>query len=195
MKKPRKLPVFMDREPMGILSTIAPGEEPQAEVERETPESVGFPVRRLDPRDLRGLEPELRADLVGAWLVHDGHRLDPAASPWRWPFGAASSAGPWTTDLLRPLGLDLPVVGARVWLVRLRPDRPLISHWIEGAARLLFRQTVPSVRAAVFAMGVAERVGGVRPSSARIHVAGILFTDGGVGDSGSGSLRGGKSWG
>ena len=61
------------------------------------------------------------------------------------------AAGPWSTGLLRPLGVALPVAGARGWLVHLGPDRPLISHWIEGAARTLFRMRMEPVTAAAFA--------------------------------------------
>lgn len=43
------------------------------------------------------------------------------------------AAGPWTPRLLRPLGIDLPVVGARGWLVHLACDDPPIGRLVERA--------------------------------------------------------------
>ena len=43
------------------------------------------------------------------------------------------AAGPWTPPLLRPLGLALPVVGARGWLVHVQPAAPEVSRLIERA--------------------------------------------------------------
>jgi glycine/D-amino acid oxidase-like deaminating enzyme len=43
------------------------------------------------------------------------------------------AAGPWSPRLLRPLGIDLPIVGARGWLVHLAPGRPLL-HALVGRA-------------------------------------------------------------
>ena len=44
-----------------------------------------------------------------------------------------AAAGPWTTPLLRPLGMALPVVGARGWLVHLAPASPPIARILERA--------------------------------------------------------------
>jgi glycine/D-amino acid oxidase-like deaminating enzyme len=41
------------------------------------------------------------------------------------------AAGPWSTALLDPLGLRLPIRPARGWIVRMQPLRPLVSHLVE----------------------------------------------------------------
>lgn len=43
------------------------------------------------------------------------------------------AAGPWTPPLLRPLGVDLPVAGARGWLVHLASDEPPVGRLVERA--------------------------------------------------------------
>lgn len=43
------------------------------------------------------------------------------------------AAGPWTGQLLRPLGIHLPLVGARGWLVHLLPGGPAIRRLVERA--------------------------------------------------------------
>lgn len=43
------------------------------------------------------------------------------------------AAGPWTPPLLRPLGVDLPVAGARGWLVHLASDTPPVARLVERA--------------------------------------------------------------
>jgi D-hydroxyproline dehydrogenase subunit beta len=43
------------------------------------------------------------------------------------------AAGPWSGSLLRPLGLHIPVTGARGWLVHLAPERPVLSRLINRA--------------------------------------------------------------
>lgn len=43
------------------------------------------------------------------------------------------AAGPWTRPLLRPLGVDLPVVGARGWLVHLACDELPVARLVERA--------------------------------------------------------------
>jgi len=63
------------------------------------------------------------------------------------------AAGPWSNTLVRPLGIALPIAGARGWLVHLAPSRLLVRHWIEGAARLLFRAHVDPVTGEAFASG------------------------------------------
>ncbi len=61
------------------------------------------------------------------------------------------AAGPWSTRLLRPLGIHLPVTGARGWLMQLTSPRPLVSHWIEGSARTLWRREAEPITAREFA--------------------------------------------
>ena len=41
------------------------------------------------------------------------------------------AAGPWTSTLLEPIGVRLPVRSARGWIVRLGPPLPRIRHLIE----------------------------------------------------------------
>jgi D-hydroxyproline dehydrogenase subunit beta len=43
------------------------------------------------------------------------------------------AAGPWSTSLLDPIGVRLPVTGARGWIVRLRPSSGTLHHMIEHA--------------------------------------------------------------
>jgi glycine/D-amino acid oxidase-like deaminating enzyme len=43
------------------------------------------------------------------------------------------AAGPWSSSLLRPLGIHLPLAGARGWLVQLAPDRPPVSRLVGRA--------------------------------------------------------------
>jgi glycine/D-amino acid oxidase-like deaminating enzyme len=43
------------------------------------------------------------------------------------------AAGPWSPSLLDPIGLPLPIRGARGWLVRLAPPRELIRHLVATA--------------------------------------------------------------
>jgi glycine/D-amino acid oxidase-like deaminating enzyme len=84
------------------------------------------------------------------------------------------AAGPWSTGLLRPLGIDIPVTGARGWLIQLAPPRPLLSHWVEGSARTLWRRQVEPVTARDFSEGVArDDIGAViQPSPDGTIVAG-----------------------
>jgi glycine/D-amino acid oxidase-like deaminating enzyme len=84
------------------------------------------------------------------------------------------AAGPWSTGLLRPLGIHVPVTGARGWLLQLAPPRPLLSHWIEGSARTLWRREVEPVTAREFSDSVRRQdVGAViQPSPDGTIVAG-----------------------
>jgi D-hydroxyproline dehydrogenase subunit beta len=43
------------------------------------------------------------------------------------------AAGPWSTSLLDPIGVHLPVTGARGWIVRVRPSGGMLHHMIEHA--------------------------------------------------------------
>ena len=43
------------------------------------------------------------------------------------------AAGPWSDRLLRPIGIDLPTVVARGWLVHMGPAPGLLHHVVEGA--------------------------------------------------------------
>ena len=41
------------------------------------------------------------------------------------------AAGPWSAPLVRPLGIDLPVTGARGWIVELASPPGLLHHLVE----------------------------------------------------------------
>ena len=43
------------------------------------------------------------------------------------------AAGPWSPSLLDPIGLPLPIAGARGWLVRLAPSTDLVRHLVATA--------------------------------------------------------------
>jgi glycine/D-amino acid oxidase-like deaminating enzyme len=43
------------------------------------------------------------------------------------------AAGPWTPSLLDPIGIRLPITGARGWLVRLAPPAGLLHHLVASA--------------------------------------------------------------
>jgi glycine/D-amino acid oxidase-like deaminating enzyme len=84
------------------------------------------------------------------------------------------AAGPWSTGLLRPLGIHIPVSGARGWLIQLAPPRPLLTHWVEGSARTLWRREVEPVTGGEFSEGIGrEDIGAViQPSPDGTIVAG-----------------------
>ena len=55
------------------------------------------------------------------------------------------AGGPWSTQLLDPAGVSLPVVGARGWLVRVAPPPGLVRHLVEAVvAHAALRQGNPS---------------------------------------------------
>lgn len=84
------------------------------------------------------------------------------------------AAGPWSAALARPVGVRLRVDGARGWIVQMAPSSPPIRHWIEGAARTMWRMQVEPVPASAFADGdVSFDVGSViQPSPDGTVVAG-----------------------
>jgi D-hydroxyproline dehydrogenase subunit beta len=43
------------------------------------------------------------------------------------------AAGPWTGSLLRPVGITLPVTGARGWLVHVAPAKPVLTRLVNRA--------------------------------------------------------------
>lgn len=186
------VPVHIDREPLGTVTVAL--DEPSVDairLEAKQAEANGVRVERLDGAASRELEPELSPEVVEAWLLDEGHRVDPAAltvclahlarqrgATIRHHLPARSlisngtrvtgvvtddgfvgadtvvlAAGPWSNAFVRPIGISLPVAGARGWLVHLAPSRPLVRHWIEGAARLLFRGRVHPVTGEAFASG------------------------------------------
>jgi D-hydroxyproline dehydrogenase subunit beta len=46
------------------------------------------------------------------------------------------AAGPWSPQLLEPLGIRLPIIGVRGWLVRVDPLEPLVRHLVRTVERL-----------------------------------------------------------
>ena len=62
------------------------------------------------------------------------------------------AAGPWSAELLRPLGIRIPVTGARGWLVLIDPERPLLSRPTEWAGDA-WREPPESVTAGELAGG------------------------------------------
>jgi glycine/D-amino acid oxidase-like deaminating enzyme len=169
-------PVFLDREPIGTIAlTLDEDELHDLAAWVAAARSVAVEPERLDGAALRELEPEASPAVLDAWLLHEGHRVDPAGlTVWlaadarghgatirhHLPArrlivragvvtGAMTddgpihadltllAAGPWSAALARPLGIALPVSGARGWLVQVAPGRPLIRHWIQSGARRL----------------------------------------------------------
>jgi glycine/D-amino acid oxidase-like deaminating enzyme len=68
------------------------------------------------------------------------------------------AAGPWSSDLLRPAGVGLPVVAARGWLVHLRPPQPVLSRIVERAGWHLLpgEEVPPPITASDVAEGAVE---------------------------------------
>jgi glycine/D-amino acid oxidase-like deaminating enzyme len=73
--------IRLDRDPVGFLIVAGEneGERGAGRVEAEVAASSGVAVDHLDGDDARDAEPALSPEVVEAWLLHDGRRLDPAA--------------------------------------------------------------------------------------------------------------------
>ena len=72
-------PFFLDDQPIGTLAvTIERDELDDLRAWAASAEAVGVRVERVDDR-LRELEPELSPDVLEAYLLHEGHRVDPLA--------------------------------------------------------------------------------------------------------------------
>jgi glycine/D-amino acid oxidase-like deaminating enzyme len=54
------------------------------------------------------------------------------------------AAGPWSPRLLEPVGVRLPVIGVRGWLVRVDPTEPLVRHLVRTIERMPDRIERPS---------------------------------------------------
>ena len=65
------------------------------------------------------------------------------------------TAGPWTASLLRPVGIHLPVTGARGWLVQLAPSEAVVSRLVGRAGWHIppSSEPIPPVRAEEAAEG------------------------------------------
>jgi glycine/D-amino acid oxidase-like deaminating enzyme len=99
--------------------------------------------RRLDPAALTvalGLAAGRHGADVGRHitaraLVHDGDRVRGVVTD-EGPIPADAvvvAVGPWTNSLLRPVGIDLPVTGARGWLVHVSPKRQVLRRIVNRA--------------------------------------------------------------
>ena len=74
------VPFFMDREAIGTLAvTVDEGEVDDLRGWAEAAEAVGVTAERVEPADVRRIEHELTPDVVEAYLLDEGHRVDPAA--------------------------------------------------------------------------------------------------------------------
>ncbi len=72
-------PFFLDDEPIGTLAvTIDEDEIDDLRAWAASAEAVGVEVERVDER-VRELEPELSPEVREAYLLHEGHRVDPLA--------------------------------------------------------------------------------------------------------------------
>jgi glycine/D-amino acid oxidase-like deaminating enzyme len=72
-------PFFLDTEPLGTLA-VAIEEDELGDLGEwvEAARAVGVTADRVDDR-VRELEPELTPDVLDAYLMHEGHRVDPLA--------------------------------------------------------------------------------------------------------------------
>lgn len=168
------IPVALDREPVGVLLVAETAEQVASALEVVAHvRAHGVDVDELDAAGRRELEPSLSLDVAGAWLRHEGQRVDPGAvtvglgllarergATIRHHLSVRSldvddervrgvltdegplradttivAAGPWSGRLLEPIGVRVPVVGARGWLVRVGPVAEPIRHLIEGGWR------------------------------------------------------------
>lgn len=72
-------PFFLDDEPIGTLAvTLDEDEIDDLRAWAASAEAVGVEVERVDDR-ARELEPELSPGVLEAYLLHEGHRVDPLA--------------------------------------------------------------------------------------------------------------------
>jgi glycine/D-amino acid oxidase-like deaminating enzyme len=100
-------------------------------------------ARRVDPAALtvsfalmaRAHGAEVRTHAATRGLIASGERVRGVITD-QGPIHADHvivAAGPWSASLLRPLGIDLPVSGARGWLVHLAPPQPVLSRLVGRA--------------------------------------------------------------
>ena len=187
-------PVVADREAYGLVSvTTDEDEDDIADAVRRLQE-LGVKAEHLRPEELHELEPAISPAFTGAWLVHDGRRVDPTALTVGLALRARElgariqhhltvrsltmagdrvtgvitddgviasadvviAAGPWSGTLLDPVGVRLRIIATRGWLVRLAPERPPISRWVEASGRSLFRRPVRAITAGDYARESGE---------------------------------------
>jgi glycine/D-amino acid oxidase-like deaminating enzyme len=74
------VPFSLDRKPIGTLTvTVEEDGLPDLRAWIEAARAVEVGCERIDPSALRTLEPELSPEVLEAWLLHEGSRVDPAA--------------------------------------------------------------------------------------------------------------------
>lgn len=75
-----RIDFHMDVEPRGFLILVAEEEQwSSARREAECCKAGGIAVERLTAEQLTEAEPHVAGDMLGAWKIHDGYRLDPGA--------------------------------------------------------------------------------------------------------------------
>jgi D-hydroxyproline dehydrogenase subunit beta len=73
-------PVFLDREPLGTLAvTMDEDEIDDLDLWARSARAVNVEVEQLDADAARSLEPALSPAVLQAFLLHEGHRVDPTA--------------------------------------------------------------------------------------------------------------------
>ena len=98
---------------------------------------------RLDPAALtvalalaaKAASADIRHHVRARAFIHDGDAIRGVVTD-DGPIHADTvivAAGPWSTALLDPIGIRLPVTGARGWIVRVRPGSGTLHHMIEHA--------------------------------------------------------------
>lgn len=75
-----RVQIGMDERPMGLVVLAESDSDwALAEAEAEACRIGGVPVQRWSREELRAAEPNVAEHFEGAWLIHDGYRLDPQA--------------------------------------------------------------------------------------------------------------------
>lgn len=167
-----RIDIYLDTEPRGFLILVSEEEQWEAaRREAECCELGDIQVERLSADELRAAEPHVSADMLGAWLIHDGYRLDPAALTLSFALAAKRrgaeisthtevkqilrskgrvsgiatdrgivdtetvvlAAGPWSPKLARSAGVELPMSGARGWLLLTSAQPKLFDHLLESS--------------------------------------------------------------
>ena len=154
--------VPFDLRPVALLVVAADGPE-LAEAGRLAAAlaGLGHAVEPLGPAELAKLEPCLAPDLAGGFRQDEGWEVDPTAATLAFaeaarragavfrthdqahrllvdggPLAAGAvvlATGPWTRPLAARAGIDLPVGGARGWLLQTAPLPWTVGHTLADA--------------------------------------------------------------
>src|SRR5919204_1847143 len=74
------VPFFMDRKAIGTLAvTLDEDEVDDLRGWAEAAAAVGVTAERVEQADIRRIEPELAPNVIEAYVLDEGHRVDPAA--------------------------------------------------------------------------------------------------------------------